>query len=50
MWGQYLVLVDLGQHGGEDEAGRGRDVQALLGQRQPVDEILEGVLEIRGQG
>lgn len=46
----YLVLVNLGQHGVEDKAGRGRDVQALLGQREPVDEVLERVLEVRGQG
>lgn len=46
----YLVLIDLGQHSGQDEAGRGCNVQALLSQGQPVDEILEGVLEIRGQG
>lgn len=46
----YLVLVDLGQHGVEDKAGWGCDVQALLGQREPVDEVLEGVLEVRGQG
>lgn len=47
---RYLVLVDLGQHRVEDEAGRGRNVQALLSQREPVDEVLEGVLEVRGQG
>lgn len=44
------MLVDLGQHGAEDEAGRGHDVQALLSQRQPVDEVLQRVLEVRGQG
>lgn len=47
---RYLVLVDLGQHGVEDKAGRGRDVQALLGQHEPVDEVLQGVLEVCGQG
>lgn len=46
----YLVLVNLGQHGVEDEAGWGGDVQALLSQREPVDEILEGILEVCGQG
>lgn len=46
----HLVLIDLRQYCIEDEAGRGHDVQALLGQRQPVDEVLEGVLEVRGQG
>lgn len=44
------MLVDLGQHRGEDEAGGWCNVQALLSQGQPVDEILEGVLEVRGQG
>ena len=47
---QYLVLIDLEQHGVQDEAGGLGHVEGLLRLRQPVDGVLQGALEARGQG
>ena len=46
---QYLVLIDLEHHGVQDEAGGLGHVEGLLGLRQPVDGVLQGALEARGQ-
>lgn len=44
----HLVLIDLKHDGLQDEGGGGDHVQRLLGLGQPVDEILQRVVEIRG--
>lgn len=45
----YLMLVDLKHDGFQYERGRGDHVQRLLGLGQPVDEVLQRVVEICGQ-
>ncbi len=45
----YLVLINLKHDGLQYEGGRGNHVQRLLCLGQPVDEVLQGVVEIRGQ-
>lgn len=43
------MLVDLKHDGLQHERGGRNHVQSLLGLSQPVDEVLERVVEIRGQ-
>lgn len=46
VWGcPYLVLFYLGEDSVKDEAWRRSNVQALLRKSQPIDEVLQGILE-----
>lgn len=42
------MLVDLKHDGLQDEGGGGDHVERLLGLRQPVDEVLQRVVEVGG--
>lgn len=44
----YLVFIDLKQDGVQDQAGPGGHVEGLLRLGEPVDEVLEGVVELHG--
>ncbi|KAF3842187.1 hypothetical protein F7725_024138 [Dissostichus mawsoni] len=46
---QYLMLINLKHDGVHDEGGGGNHVQCLLCLGEPVDEVLQRVMEIRGQ-
>ena len=46
----YLVFIDLKQDSVQDQAGPGSHVEGLLRLGEPVDEVLEGVVELHGQG
>lgn len=45
----YLMLINLKHDGLQYEGGGGDRVQRLLRLSQPVDEVLQGVVKIRGQ-
>lgn len=45
----YLMLINLKHDGLQYEGGGGDRVQRLLGLSQPVDEVLQGVVEVCGQ-
>jgi hypothetical protein len=45
----YLVLINLKQDGVQDKTWPRSHVQSLLSLGKPVDEVLEGVVEVHGQ-
>lgn len=45
----YLVLIDLKQDCVQDETWPRSHVQGLFGLGKPVDEVLEGVVEVHCQ-
>lgn len=45
----YLMLINLKHDGLQNERSRRNDVDGLLCLGQPVDEVLQRVVEVRGQ-